>query len=68
MSGGVEDGEVFFLGFKVSSPHLDRLPLVSLLLVRVQSPRQVPAATMFNYPFMINESAAYFLETQETEL
>lgn len=42
VSGGVQDGEMFLLRLKVSSPNLHRLPLVSLLLVCVQSPRQVP--------------------------
>lgn len=42
VSGGVQDGEMFLLGLKVSSPNLHRFPLVSLLLVCVQSPRQVP--------------------------
>lgn len=47
---------MFLLRLKVSSPDLHRFPLVSLLLVRVQSPRQVPtpskshcfSAKMFN--------------------
>lgn len=38
----VQDGKVLFLSFKVRSAHLHSLPLVSLLLVSVQSPGEVP--------------------------
>lgn len=43
VSGRIQDGEMFFLGLKVGPPDLHCLALVPLLLVGVQSPRQVPA-------------------------
>lgn len=61
VTGGVQDGEMFFLSLKVSSPDLDRLPLVSLLLVCVQSPRQVPATSMFIYSFMFHKTVLWAL-------
>lgn len=48
VSRGVQDGEMFLLCLKVSSPHLYRLPFVPLLLVCVQSPWQVPARMFTN--------------------
>lgn len=46
VSGRIEDGEMFLLSLKVRSANLHRLPLVSLLLVCVQSPGQVPVTSM----------------------
>lgn len=56
VSGGVQDGEMFLFRLKVSSPNLHRLPFVPLLLVCVQSPRQVPATMFIN----LNKSICRF--------
>ena len=65
VSGRIQDGEMFFLSFKVSSPDLHRLPLVPLLLVCVQSPRQVPATSMFIYQFSLLTTVLSSLKTAE---
>ena len=48
VAGRIQDGEVLLLRLEEGSAHLHCLALLSLLIIRVHAPRQVPASVGYD--------------------